>query len=301
MKEYKLNKSQGNNPNRWLDYSLFHSLRDFIKPLLYIPRDDEFLPYLTSIQQSLGLNIRFTKSNRPYLPSKSNRPFINQLHKVGFFDVFSTNNAFDDHNSFGVYLSQVVMFLHYGIDWVRKGFKLNADSIEIHHINSNVCDNRSSNLSIVTKSLHSFLTSLQIGQPRSYCDYVDFSGHDPRILDNKGNSLSGQAASSHVGLLIYNTLHSSQEWFKSILSRCAYQLDPNDPLFSSLPFSHDEYLPLDSSPEKSTLSLSFNWLLPRSIPFIPTIHKNLKSTLSSFIHSLFSQLDCSFIYHSLCS
>ena len=238
------------------------------------------------------------KSNRPYLPSKSNRPFINQLHKVGFFDVFSTNNAYDDPNSFGVYLSQVVMFLHYGIDWVRKGFKLNADSIEIHHLNSNVCDNRLSNLSIVTKSLHSFLTSLQIGQPRSYCDFVDFSSHDPRILDNKGNSLSGQTASSHVGLLIYNTLHSSHHWFKSILSRCAYQLDPNDPLF--LPFD-DDFLPLDDSPEKSSLTLSFNWLLKRSIPFLPTIHKNLKSTLSSFIRSLFIHLDCSFIYHSLCS
>lgn len=49
-----MNESQTLNPNRYLDYSKFHRIKNKIKPLLLIHRDSNFNPTLTSEQLSLG-------------------------------------------------------------------------------------------------------------------------------------------------------------------------------------------------------------------------------------------------------
>ncbi|MEI2419460.1 hypothetical protein V6O07_04245, partial [Arthrospira platensis SPKY2] len=60
-----LNKQQNNNPNRFIDYSLFNKLKKQFKKLFFIKRNNQdFKPSLTSEQQALGFNISYTPDNR---------------------------------------------------------------------------------------------------------------------------------------------------------------------------------------------------------------------------------------------
>ena len=305
MRSFSLNQFQNLDPLRWLDYSLFHSLKRQFKPLQYIPRDSNFNPRLTSSQQSLRFIIKFTPSNRPYLPSQPNRFLISQLASLGFFDVFSTNHAYEPHG-FGVYLSQVILFLEYGTLWVRSGFKLPADSMEIHHCSSNVLDNRPSNLEVVTKTVHSFLTHLQIGQPHSYSSFRDFHSPSNPVPTNKGSWLTSfNSVSSRLGQLIKKTLDSTVLWLKLNLSLSVsrspdpFDLNPQpSPSFPNL-LSSDAFYPLDDSYDKYLFSLSLNWLISKSIPDISTIYKNLKGAASTFLRSFFSNIHSLDIFNAL--
>ena len=51
-----MNNSQSNNPQRFLDYSLFNYLSRKIQPLLYIKRDNSLNPLLSPEQLALGFN-----------------------------------------------------------------------------------------------------------------------------------------------------------------------------------------------------------------------------------------------------
>ena len=306
MITYAINNNQSLSPNRWLDYKLFHKLNKLFKSLQYIGRNNNFSPHLTSEQQALGFTIKFTKDNRPYLPSSSNKVLINQLNTIGFFDVFSTNCA-NDKDGFGVYLSQVIMFLEYGIEWVRKGFKMPASSMEIHHLNSNVLDNRITNLEVVTKVVHSFITNIQIGQHHVHSVDKQFFSADNKVPTNKGNWLTTyKDVSSRLGQLIKRTLDSTITWLKQNLALSVKKSEVfhdhlTDIINDICPdFLKDElYVPLDDSHEKALMALSLNWLIKRTIPDIKTIYKNLKGAASVFMKSLFHKASADDIFKAL--
>ena len=147
----------------WLDYHQFHNLKNALNPLSFISRDSQLNPCLGAKQvarlKSLGLNLSFTKDNRPVFLASQNTDFMTQLGNMGFFNVFLTN-----HGKFGVQLSQVLMFLEHGISWVRNKFIMPGHLYNIHHLNQDVCDNRPHNLDVLPVDVHSFITSLQVGK-----------------------------------------------------------------------------------------------------------------------------------------
>lgn len=147
----------------WLDYHQFHNLKNALNPLSFISRDSQLSPSLSAKQlarlKSLGLNLSFTKDNRPVFLASQNTEFMTQLGDMGFFNIFLTN-----HCKFGVQLSQVLMFLEHGISWVRNKFTMPGHLYNIHHLNQDVCDNRAHNLDVLPVDVHSFITSLQVGK-----------------------------------------------------------------------------------------------------------------------------------------
>lgn len=160
--KFVLNHYQPLKKHTWLDYSAFHSLKHQLEPLFYIERNNLLEPILSKKQlrilQDLNITLTFTQDNRPFISATSNPEFIKTLEGLGFFNVFRTNSG-----KFGVQLSQVVMFLELGIEWVRNGFTMEGHLYNIHHLSQDVCDNRLSNLDVLPVDVHSFITSLQVG------------------------------------------------------------------------------------------------------------------------------------------
>lgn len=306
MRTFKINQYQDLSRNRWIDYKQFHSLRRKFKKLQYIGRDNKFNPKLSREQEDLGYVIKFTKSNRPYLPANSNRELIKQLGELGFFDIYSTNCA-SEEKGFGVYVSQVVMFLEYGIEWIRTGFKMPAHLMEIHHCSSNVLDNRLRNLEVVTKTAHCLLTNLQMGQNHSYSPIRDFDRTDNPIPTNKGKWLTSfKDVGSRLGQLIKKTLDMTINWLKQSLALAVKKgktfSSELDKLIADIApdfLNSEYYVPLDESEEKAVMALSLNWLIGKAIPDIGTIYKNLKGTASVFMKSVFHKADADDIFKAL--
>lgn len=288
------------DPNRYIDYSLFNKLGKKIKSLLYIKRDKNFNPILSPEQQSLGFFITFTQDNRPYFPASKNGVLMSHLKQLGFFDVFSTNKAGDSNTAFGVYLSQVSLFLEYGINWVRTGFKAPQFLIEIHHLNSNVLDNRLDNLCVVSPSVHSFLSTLQVGHdPVKRMEL----GNDMKVYNNKGNVLEGNDAHSKLGWLVHQTLLRTKLWLKSIITKLQ-ALSPNTPMPSSIPGLDDStykelvsniqeltldelyQASLDTSREHQLLGMSWNWLISVTRLSLNHILDNLHCAASKFLSNM---------------
>lgn len=267
-----LNKQQNNNPNRFIDYSLFNKLKKQFKKLFFIKRNNQdFKPSLTSEQQALGFNISYTPDNRPFFPSSSNRVLISNLNKLGFFDVFSSNHSFDKHNSFGVYLYQVVLFLQHGIDWVRSSFKMNSSNMEIHHINSNVCDNHPSNLSVVSSPVHSFISTLQVGSDPVSRKFLSRKTKDFLVFNNKGILLKGNAAKSYLSSLIINTIKFTKLWLKSNIIAIEKSLEAQDVYQNAISSSFHP------------LSLSWRHLLSVYKLSAKKVFSNLKSAATLFL------------------
>lgn len=157
------NGTQPIKKDAWLDYSQFNKLSKALAPLEYIERDEFLNPCLNPKQvhvlESLGLTLSFTHDNRPILYTKDNLDFIQALRNMGFFNVFNTNSG-----SYGVQLSQVLMFVNLGIEWIRNGFLMPGNLYNIHHLSQDVCDNRLSNLDVLPVDIHAFVTSLQCGK-----------------------------------------------------------------------------------------------------------------------------------------
>lgn len=149
--------------NSWLDYIKFHELNRRLAPLQFIYRDALLNPVLNTDQkallESMNLSLSFTQDNRPFFKSQDNEEFIEVLRDLGFFNIYSTNSG-----AYGVQLSQVVMFLEFGIQWVRNGFTMPGHLYNIHHLSQDVCDNRVGNLDVLPVDIHSFVTSLQCGK-----------------------------------------------------------------------------------------------------------------------------------------
>lgn len=275
------NSQQNNNPKRFLDYSLFNRLKKQFKKLHYIKRNKkDFKPSLSPEQQALGFNISFTSDNRPYLPSSSNKVLISQLNQLGFFDVFSTNHSCDKLNSFGVYLYQVILFFEFGIDWVRRQFKMDSSSMEIHHINSNVCDNQPSNLSVVSAPVHSFISTLQVGSDPLDRKYLSRKAKDFKVFNNEGVLLKGKAARSFLTSLVIQTLKNTKLWLKANILAIQNSLESQDIFQQALisPFH--------------PLSLSWNHLLSVYKLSAQKVFNNLRSAASLFLrrNSSFSSL-----------
>jgi hypothetical protein len=308
MRNLELNDRQGRDPKRWLDYHLFNQLGEELKVLEYIRRDIRFKPLLGPEQLALGLTIRFNKANRPYLPpSKNNRELIGKLDDLGFFEVYCTNKAYD--GGFGVYLSQVLLFLKYGIDWVRKGFKMPAEEMEIHHVNSNVLDNRIENLHVVTRTLHCFLTNVQIGQHHCYSEYLQVGKPNNNVYKNNGDILVGNSKGTKIGHLIKLTLDRTMVWVKQNLlySVRKTQLLTGDgsiwdkTILAVGGFLHklDTYEPLTDSEEQAVMAITANWLLHRAIPDIKTICKNIKGATKAFIKKVMGKEDSESMWKAL--
>lgn len=157
------NGTQPVKKDTWLDYFQFNKLRVALGPLECITRDALFNPFLSPKQvgvlKSLGLTLSFTSDNRPTLLAKDNLDFIKILRDMGFFNVFNTNSG-----TYKVQLSQVIMFVNLGINWIHNGLVLPGNLYNIHHLNQDVCDNRLINLDVLPVDIHSFITSLQVGK-----------------------------------------------------------------------------------------------------------------------------------------
>lgn len=300
----KENNQQSYNSDRWLDYSLYHKLRRKIKCLYTIERNKDLNPKLSPEQLNLGFFIAFTKSNRPFFPAKKNKKLIQDLEEIGFFDVFATNHSADDvKKGFGVYLSQVVLFLQYGIEWVRKGFKMPADKMEIHHLSSNVLDNRPMNLEVVTVNLHAFLTNLQMGQHHCYSKKPTYNKFYNDIPTNRGDWLTNfKTSKGRVTNLINNTLIRTKLWLKLYLLNYVSQNSLNGSNIKSpstfninnsklgntvkLPTSINIW---NANEEQQILAVSWNWLTKQCLPDLKTIYKNLKGAASIFFKHAFEK------------
>ena len=291
-----MNESQALNPNRYLDYSKFHKIKNKIKPLLLIHRDSNFNPTLTSEQLSLGFSIRFTPDNRPYFPASQNKTLMQDLKELGFFQVFCTNSAGDKDDAFGVYLSQVSMFFEYGIEWVRASFKLPQDSVELHHLNSNVLDNRVSNVSVVSSTVHSFLSTLQVGK-----DVVSRPQLSPSfvIYNNKGDVLKGMKALCKLGWLLHETIRRTKLWLKAVVHLLGTPTQDTTDLDTLSSYGFDMsvlqqvgskldelYLSaINSHSSQHTLGMSWNWLLQVKSLSLPSILSNLKCAATQFLRN----------------
>lgn len=302
-----MNNSQSNNPQRFLDYSLFNYLSRKIQPLLYIKRDNSLNPLLSPEQLALGFTVAFTPDNRPYFPTRKNSYLISCLKELGFFDVFCTNCAGDDSSAFGVYLSQVSMFLQYGIQWVRSSFKISQHSTEIHHINSNVLDSRTTNMAVVSSTVHSFLSTIQVGK-----DIVSrpFLSSSIVIYNPQGVILKGQQALCKLGWLVHQTVLRTKLWLKAVI----YCAQPVSELEHSFGFDTQviqelngtrtdlDYIytqSINSSPEQHVLTMSWNWLLKVKVLSLPSILSNLKSAASLFLRGLLGTVDSTLLIQTL--
>lgn len=157
------NGTQPLKKDTWLDYFQFNKLKVALASLEYITRDALLNPCLNPKQigvlKSLGLTLSFSLDNRPTLLVKDNLDFIQTLREMGFFNVFNTNSG-----TYKVQLSQVIMFVNIGINWIHNGLTLPGDLYNIHHLSQDVCDNRITNLDVLPVDIHSFITSLQVGK-----------------------------------------------------------------------------------------------------------------------------------------
>lgn len=118
---------------------------------------------------------RYTAYN---LNIKENQNLKYILILDNFFDFNIKNNG----NL--VYEHQIVAYYFCGgIDAFKRGYLCDSSIYEVHHINGNTFDNRSSNLQYLPKDLHIEITTVQ----RSLCKYLKSFRSD-----NKGANLLGR-------------------------------------------------------------------------------------------------------------
>lgn len=127
----------------------------------------------------LIMKTRQTKDKRITLFKSNNKWIFKQLHLLGCFDFYSTNNG----NIIG--LSQVIAFLSYGWKAFRNGFTAPKHTIEVHHINGDVTNNNPDNLIYLSKEDHQVVSDL------SYTPFygkVNWVGHTPFNRQGKTNT-----------------------------------------------------------------------------------------------------------------
>lgn len=99
------------------------------------------------------------------LSNKKNKFLKDQLKRIGFYKLFTTNNG----NL--VYVHQIVAFLDQGAAWLKHGYEITQGTYEVHHINSLPFDNRPENLQIVScadhRAVHEAMTQRYPGRVRS--------------------------------------------------------------------------------------------------------------------------------------
>lgn len=301
-----INIDENKDKNRWLPYHEYSYYRKLLKPLEVILRDNKtFSPKLNKKQLSLGFIIRFTKDNRPYFPASSNRRFIYKLKQLGFFDVFVSNKAFKP-KGFGVYLSQVILFFQHGISWIRKGFQMEKDIYEIHHINGNVLDNRCSNLYPVHNLIHRLLSKVQTG--KYAIEYFPHQFQSIRAYRKDGQPILKAHINGFILSLIELTIERTKQFVTSVLALLEYSPEDfddnddssNDPLrqllkeITALTFNKaakgfggwkslkDELI---HNLDANFLIDTWNWLQDKSVSSINDIKANLPGAVRKFLTS----------------
>jgi len=250
----------------------------------------------------LGFVIRFTKDNRPYLPAPHNKELIDDLKDMGFFDVFVSNKAYKP-NGFGVYLSQVILFFQYGVNWIRRGFVIEKDIYEIHHINGNVLDNQCSNLYPVHNLIHRLLSKVQSGRyvveffPHKFEHIVAYRKDGKPILKDRINGF--------IMSLIELTIQRTKEFLSSVIILLEappidFDGDSNDPFNAFLKelnllqfekgaegfggWKNLKYQ-LDKNRDANFLMDTWNWLRDKSLSSIEIVKSRLPGIVKSFLRS----------------
>jgi len=272
--------------NAWLDYHLFHKLNHQFKELQVIQRDEKLNPFFSPKQKALlkllNLSLTFTSDNRPFIKTCDNQEFIQVLRDMGFFNVFCTNAG-----TFGVQLSQVIMFLEYGIQWVRNGFLMPGHLYNIHHLSQDVCDNRPVNLDVLPVDIHSFITSLQCGKhniPTNLYskDYLRTIFSKAPLTTKDGKLVKGMTQwVSRLSQVIKSTLVASTAFCITRMSRFNQCVEiPKMSDTSQLNALFGVMLELGNSVD--LLSRVANFLKGKDIPSTAIIQANVKVWFKTF-------------------
>lgn len=164
-------------------------------------------------------------------------------------------------------------------------------------MNSNVLDNRVSNVSVVSSTVHSFLSTLQVGKDVVSRPYLSPSFV---IYNDKGLVLKGMKALCKFGWLVHETIRRTKLWLKAVvhLLGTTSQDTPNLDTLSAYGFDmntvqqvgrdlDDLYLSaINSHSSQHTLGMSWNWLLQVKSLSLPSILSNLKCAATQFLRGI---------------
>ena len=146
------------------------------------------------------------------------------LNNINCFNFYSTNSG---KNIIG--LSQILYYINTGYKAYLNRYTVNANEHEIHHINGDICDNRSNNLILLSSYDHHLVTSFQRASIKQLAnfDIASFKSNwlskyedaIPTPFNNQGKSIKNHKHSicNVIAKTILQT--SKSEWLTKAAKR----------------------------------------------------------------------------------
>ena len=146
------------------------------------------------------------------------------LNDINCFDFYTTNSG---EHIIGV--SQIIYYIHTGYKAYLRGYIVNGNEHEIHHLNGNVKDNNPKNLILLSCFDHYLVTSFQKASLKHLTGFnmdllksnwlSEFNNLEPTPFNNQGRSIRNH---KHflLNVIAKTILHTAQsEWLTKAADR----------------------------------------------------------------------------------